>query len=187
MLDAIKHRRSVRQYQDKDISGKDLEEIIEAATMAPSPLNLQTWKFYIVRDKEKKRQIRSIYNATTKTVNVFKKLHLTTVPVYDQNTSFLEAATLIIPCYDIKTPYARDSLAMAIQNLMIQATCQGIAGLCMGRPTTFNKHKKRIKQLVGIEKGYEVPYIIAVGYPVEAYEEYAIPERKALRDIMVLL
>ncbi len=187
MLDAIKHRRSIRQYQDKDISGQDLEEIIEAATMAPSPFNLQPWKFYIVKDKEKKIEIRNIYNAATKKVSFFKKLHLTNVPVYDQDTSFLEAATLIIPCYDTKTPCARDSLAMAIQNLMIEATCHGIGSVCMGRPTTFNKHKKRIKQLAQIGKSYEVPYIIAVGYPAEAYEEYAIPGRKAVRDVTVLL
>jgi nitroreductase len=114
----------------------------------------------------------------TKKIKCFKKFHLTSVPVYDQNTSFLETATLMIPCYDKKVLYARDSLAMAVENLMIQAASHKIGSVCMGRPTTFNKHKRKIKQLVGVEKSYEVPYIIAVGYPVKPYEAYKIPKRK---------
>jgi len=73
---------------------------------------------------------------------------------------------------------------MAVENLMIQAASSGIGSVCMGRPTTFNKHKRQIKQLVGVEKSYEVPYMIAVGYPVKSYELYAIPKRKPREAVM---
>ena len=36
ILELIKHRRSIRKYQDKQISRKDLEKIIEAGTYAPN-------------------------------------------------------------------------------------------------------------------------------------------------------
>ena len=187
MLDAIKYRRSIREYHDKDIPTEVLEEIIEAASMAPSPFNLQPWKFYIVKDKRKKGEIRAIYDLATKKIKCFKKFHLTNVPVYDQNTSFLETATLIIPCYEKGVPCARDSLAMAVENLMIQAASRKIGSVCMARPTTFNKHKRQIKQLVGVEKSYEVPYIIAVGYPSKPYEVCTIPKRKLREAVLEYL
>ena len=184
MLDAIENRRSVRQYCEKEIPEQELRSMIEAAALAPSPFNLQPWKFYIVKDKEKKKEIRRIYDAATQKIKFFKKLHLTDVPVYEQNTDFLEMATLIIPCHDKKTAYARDCLAMAAQNLMIQAASRKIGSVCMGRPTIFNKHRKQIKQVVGVDDSYEVPYIIAVGYPAKSNEEHAIPKRKPCEDIL---
>ena len=36
LLELIKHRRSIRKYQDKQISRNDLEKIIEAGTYAPN-------------------------------------------------------------------------------------------------------------------------------------------------------
>lgn len=36
LLELIKHRRSIRKYQDKQISRSDLEKIIEAGTYAPN-------------------------------------------------------------------------------------------------------------------------------------------------------
>ncbi len=36
LLELMKHRRSIRKYQDKQISKQDLEKIIEAGTYAPN-------------------------------------------------------------------------------------------------------------------------------------------------------
>ena len=185
MLEAIKQRRSIRQYTDKEIADRDLEGIIEAAKMAPSPFNLQPWKFFIVTDKDKKREIRKIYDAATEKIKLFKKLHLTSVPIYDQDTSFLETATLVIPCYDKKTSYSRDSLAMAIQNMMVEAAARGIGSVCTGRATAFGKQRKQIKQLIGTDRDYEIPYIVVVGYSAKPYEEYAVPTRKPNEQVMV--
>ena len=37
LLELMKHRRSIRKYQDRQISKADLETIIEAGTYAPTP------------------------------------------------------------------------------------------------------------------------------------------------------
>lgn len=187
MLDAIKNRRSVRQYEDKEISKEMLEELIKAASLAPSPFNLQPWKFYIIEDRKKKLEIRKIYDKATEKIKFFKKIHLTNVPIYNQDATFLEKATLIIPCYNKKTPYARDALAMAVQNLMLEATANELGSVCIGRPTTFNKYKKQIKDLIGIEKNYEIPYIVALGYSVKSLKEYYVPKRKSIEEVMKII
>ena len=50
VIEAIKARRSVRSYQDKPVEPEKLEQILEAARLAPSANNLQDWKFVVVQD-----------------------------------------------------------------------------------------------------------------------------------------
>ena len=50
VIDAIKARRSVRSYQDKPVEPQKLDQILEAARLAPSANNYQDWKFVVVQD-----------------------------------------------------------------------------------------------------------------------------------------
>ncbi|WP_342599373.1 nitroreductase family protein [Psychrobacillus sp. FSL H8-0483] len=56
-------RKSVRVYDPNyKISQKDLEEIIQEATTAPSSSNLQAWKFIVIQDDKTKKELRTIAN-----------------------------------------------------------------------------------------------------------------------------
>lgn len=185
MITEIKKRRAVREYQDKDVPHTHVTEIIKAALMAPSPFNLQPWKFHIIRDKERKKAVRKIYDDSTRKIQLYKKLCLTRVPIYEQDTSFLQLATLIIPCYKTKTSYARDSLAMAVQNMMLEAVSRNIATVCMGRPTRFKKQRMQMKKIAQVGDDYEIPYIIAAGYALKPNEQYDVPERKNIEEVTI--
>ncbi len=52
VIEAIKTRRSVRSYQDKPVEPDKLEQILEAARLAPSACNSQEWKFIVVQDAQ---------------------------------------------------------------------------------------------------------------------------------------
>ena len=54
MLDLIKSRKSVRKYSDKHIPDEDLRKILEAGRLAPSWMNVQSWKFILVKSQENK-------------------------------------------------------------------------------------------------------------------------------------
>jgi len=56
---AIKERRSCRNFLPEPIEDKVIEQILEAATWAPSPLNLQPWEFIVVTNQETKEKIFS--------------------------------------------------------------------------------------------------------------------------------
>ena len=185
MIAEIKKRRAIREYQDIGVPDSHVEKMIEAAIMAPSPFNLQPWKFHIIKDRERKKAIRKIYDDSTRKIQLYKKLCLTRVPIYEQDTSFLQAATLIVPCYETKTSYARDSLAMAVQNLMLEATSRNIGTVCMGRPTRFKSQRQQMRKIAQLEKGYEIPYIIAAGYSLKPTEQYEVPERKTIEEVMI--
>lgn len=49
MIEAIKKRRSIRSYQDKPVEPEKINELLQAAMLAPSAMNLMPWHFAVVR------------------------------------------------------------------------------------------------------------------------------------------
>jgi nitroreductase len=52
--DVLRERHSIRAFQEKAVDPKSARRIVEAAMSAPSAGNLQSYKIYIVSDKEAK-------------------------------------------------------------------------------------------------------------------------------------
>lgn len=48
----IYERRAVRKYKDQPVSRETIEQLLDAGRMAPSAINKQPWKFYILTDQE---------------------------------------------------------------------------------------------------------------------------------------
>lgn len=53
-FEVIHKRRSIRRYKPYDIPDSDLEKILNAARLAPSTNNSQSWRFIVVKDPEVK-------------------------------------------------------------------------------------------------------------------------------------
>ncbi len=49
----LRERRSVRDYQDREVSEELLENIVDIGRLAPSGNNVQPWEMVIVTDREK--------------------------------------------------------------------------------------------------------------------------------------
>ena len=63
VIQAIKTRRSVRSYQDKPVEPEKLQQILEAARLAPSACNYQEWKFIVVQDVQTRQALaRACHN-----------------------------------------------------------------------------------------------------------------------------
>lgn len=59
IFEAIKGRRSCRNFLSDQIKESDLESILEAGTWAPSPLNGQPWHFIVIMNQGLKEKICS--------------------------------------------------------------------------------------------------------------------------------
>ena len=58
VLEAIKTRRSIRKYQERDVPDELLQRVLEAGMCGPSAVDQRPWHFLVVRDKEMLRKIR---------------------------------------------------------------------------------------------------------------------------------
>lgn len=155
LLDIVKKRRSVRKYKDKAVGSKAIDRIIEAASFAPSGMNMQPWKFVIISGKPAKAEIRKAYDLARKNIGA-----------YEQDSSFLEKAALIAVCCDDK-PYSSSSVFMAVENMLLAATALKLGSIVMTCITEPESNKK-IKQLLKIPEDIRLIALVAVGYPDES-------------------
>ena len=57
VFDAIRTRRSIRKFKDKQVPWDNIVTIMQAGKYAPSAGNLQNWKFIHVKSDEKRKAI----------------------------------------------------------------------------------------------------------------------------------
>ena len=62
-IDVITERYSVRGYLDKEIEPEKLEYVLKAATLAPTGVNNQPFKVYVIDTKKYGKELSEIYSA----------------------------------------------------------------------------------------------------------------------------
>lgn len=62
-IDVITKRYSVRGYLDKPVEKEKLEYVLNAATIAPTGVNAQPFKVYVIDTKKHEDELREIYGA----------------------------------------------------------------------------------------------------------------------------
>ena len=152
--ETINLRKSIRKYQDKQIPEEIVNELLEAARKAPSAKNIQSHRYFIVKDKDVKNKLIKH--------GVFKQ-------------PFVNDAPLIIICCadpaqypksadvdETPTNYAYIDLSIAASFLVLRATELGLG-------TVFVAwiYRDKIKEILNIPKKYIIPFVIPVGYPAE--------------------
>jgi len=50
--EVIRERRSIREYENRNVEGDKLKRILEAARIAPSAANAQPWCFIVIRKSQ---------------------------------------------------------------------------------------------------------------------------------------
>lgn len=166
LLQSIKSRRSIRKYSKKQLPTHVVAEILEKAKLAPSAGNSQNWKFIIVTDPKKKKDLSNICS---------KQLWMTTAPV------------LLIICNDhrkLSDLYGKTGKMFSIQDcaiiasyIQLLATDKGLATCWVG---SFDPDE--------VQKELEIPdeidpeIILTLGYSDEVkLEEH---QRNELEDIV---
>lgn len=163
----VKERRAVRKFKKKEVPLELVEKIIEAGIWAPSAMNTQPWEFIVVRDPERKRKVREIYDEGS-------------AGFYKQDTEFIENATLLIALSDSEKMLHLLSTSAAVENILLAATASGLGSVWLYRPLRVEKTLKKLRELFNIPEKYEIVGIIAIGY---ADEKPQPKERKPLKEI----
>ena len=98
--ETVYKRRSIREYETKNVDRKLLDDILGAAEAAPSVHNSRPWHFYVITSKSEKNSI-----AREMAIPFEKDLKAQRIPdrtrkikVADSIKRFTEAPVLIIPC-----------------------------------------------------------------------------------------
>jgi len=151
VLEPIRKRYSCRSYLDKPIEQEKLDEIFEAARLAPSAKNLQDWRFVVVRDKEKKQQVA----ASTNRPEVFGRAGV--IIVACSNSDYVMRCGQAVGPIDV---------AIALEHIALQAMDLGLATCWIG---SFETDKARAA--LGIPEDVAVIELMTLGYPADGRRE----------------
>ena len=147
--EAIYTQRAIRYWEEKPVPRALLEQVIEAASKAPSGSNTQPWIFVVIDDRAKLDEIaalmrgffeaaepiRNLISAGEKSEDKSERLMLKGAKQFF--TKLERAPAIIIPClYQVASPtpdpaslLAGSSIYMAVQNLMLSARALGLGTL----------------------------------------------------------
>ena len=148
VFEAIKTRRSVRSYKKDPVPEEKLKKVLTAARLAPSAHNDQDWKFVVVKDSEKRKELA-------------RAAH---------NQSFIGEAPLVIvavgldpehimPC---EVPAYAVNLAIAVDHMTLAAVEQGLGTCWIG---AFSQ--KEVKRILEIPAQYKVVALLPLGLPAD--------------------
>ena len=59
-IDAILTRKSVRNFAKKEVEEEKITTLLKAGMAAPSGVNLQPWKFLVIKDEEAKEKVKKV-------------------------------------------------------------------------------------------------------------------------------
>jgi nitroreductase len=160
VINAIKGRRSIRAYSDKQLSPEETALIVEAGSFAPSAHNEQPWHFTVVQNKELLDDInRKANEIMAGSDNEWLKS-------MGANPSFrasYDAPTVIFVSGLDGAISAQTDCAAAIQNMMLAAYSLGIGSVWVGLLWPY-LHSDEARATLKIPDGYTPQHAIAFGY-----------------------
>ncbi|MFH1071009.1 MAG: nitroreductase family protein [Candidatus Glassbacteria bacterium] len=157
-LEAIKARRSIRQYESTPVDWRDLEQVVDAGRLAATGRGVEPWEFVVVTDSARRKELAGIC---------------------DFGKCIAEApACIVVLCRDTK--YYLEDGAAATQNMLVAAAALGLGSCWVAGDK--KPYAERIVKLVGAGAGFRLVSLVAVGY---ASAEQ--PPRKCKRPLAEVL
>ncbi|MHC4728800.1 MAG: nitroreductase family protein [Planctomycetota bacterium] len=147
LLDIIRKRYSCRAYHEKPVEQAKLDQLFEAARLAPSAINTQDWRFVVVIDNQIKCQLAQ----TTNRPEVFEK-----------------AGAIIAACSNSDhimrcgQPIAPIDVAIALEHIALQATELGLGTCWIGSFKT-----EKVRTILSIPDDIQIIELMTVGYPAD--------------------
>ena len=170
LFTAINQRQSCRDFLNETIGKDDIQKIIEAGIMAPSPLNSQPWDFIVITSNNVKEQI---YNGAEKCkAEAIETSGWKWLEKY--SVQFLKTTPVIIVVTGDKTKSGVDifqeegpvgyqhACAAAIQNMLLASHALGFGSVWF---TLFDKES--VKELLNIDDNKIPMAFVCLGKPAK--------------------
>lgn len=165
-FETVRHRHSVRRYQDRPVESERLHAVLEMACAAPSAGDLQAYHVVVVTDAEERNALRAA--------------------AHDQEF-VAQAPVCLAFCADPErsaTRYAdRGRRLYAVQDATIAAAYAQLAIVAAGMGSAWVGHfdEVRVASVLGLRPDLVPVALLTVGYPAELPEP---TPRRPLTDVV---
>ncbi|MCX5677798.1 MAG: nitroreductase family protein [Candidatus Omnitrophica bacterium] len=171
ILAIIKHRRTIRTFNNRKVTKNVLKNILEAGRWAPCPNNVQPWIFYVTKrnnfytqkiikiiQKESKNESIGVSVFLNDSIKIFKSAP---IMIYIFKKCILAKRYAVLgPSYQQKGElFEHQAISAAIENMILCAEAYGIGSVWLGSPVFLSK---KIEAIFKIDD--ELCAVIGLGY-----------------------
>lgn len=193
--ETVTSRRSIRTYQpDVKISQQEMKELLAEATLAPSSLNLQPWRFLVIESEEGKETLKGLakfnqrqVETSSAVIAVFVDMESieTTQEIYDlavekgvmpadvrdRQVPAIKGMLQAIPREEMRALNFIDAGLVSMQ-IMLSAQARGYATNPIG-----GFEKAKLAEAYGLDKErFEPVMLISIGKAAdEGYQSVRLP------------
>ena len=184
--DAVNNRKTVREWQDRDVPLETVERIINAGLAAPTHNHLREWEFIVLHsevEKERALQFAKAWaddHGLTDPERLFpdasiqQRMYKYAMP--RQYTMLKDAPYVILPLFKARQLRADfvdelnvfSSIWCVIENIFLATTAEGL-GNAMRIPV--GEEGRKVVEALGVPEGWMLPCYIGIGYPKENVQE----------------
>lgn len=184
-FDAIRTRKTIREFAKRDIPPATLKKILEAGMCAPSNDHMRHWQFLLIMERTVRESIVGKLNAPRTREGAVKivddwglkpglqrEMYLDGIP--RQHSMILDCSALILPCFRINAPLLKPanqsalnayaSIWCCIENILIAAANEDIFGVTR---IPLGDENQRLHEIAKIPEDYEVACFLCLGYPAK--------------------
>lgn len=156
-IEALKTRRSVREYKKDKVSEDILKELIDCARLAPTARNEQPWEFVVVSDASLKKQISELA----------------------PNGQFIKDAPVLIVIFCKDTKYYLEDGCAATENIVLAAHALGLGSCWVAGDK--KPYCDTVKKLLHLPGEYKLVSMISLGYAVSEGE---LHHKRKLEEVL---
>lgn len=174
----IGERRSIREYDEREVPEEVIRRIIGAGVQAPTGLGVQPWRFSVVRDRKLMREVSDYCKAAmlanfeeTTDENVQRFLSLLRQKEFN---IFYNAPVLILVLGAVEDPMSTLDCTLCAENMLLAAWSLGIGSCWIGSAGVVQENPDLLERLA-VPDGYGVVAPLIFGYPADVPGK---PERR---------
>lgn len=165
IFQVVRDRRSIRKYKDTPVEVEKIEQILDAARLAPSWKNLQCWRFLVLSEEGNKRRVLEAFPESNPGTKAIASAPVVIVVCANPAESDVENGI----------PYFVADTSIAFEHLCLAAHALGLGTCWMGW-----YDEEHVKLSLGIPPDIRIVGITPLGYPDQ---EPKPRPRKELKEI----
>ena len=158
-FDAVKRRRSVREFEPGDVCEEDVARILEAGRLAPSGCNMQNREFIVIRDRDMIAKLNEVQDS------------FENVPVV--------IAVVMEPTATSFGSYWVEDCSACVENMLLAIAALGYGSVWV--EGTLLLKEKWAKRLLGVPEGRRLYVMLPVGHTASGG---ASPPKRPLSEIV---
>ena len=168
-FELLKTRRSIRQFQEKEVPLETIKNIIKESCLAPSAANRQPWKFIIIQNREFIKEIsdeskKNILDYIEQNPDSPSKQYEAAMRNPDFNV-FYNAPSLVFIVGPKASPNLFVDCSLAACYFMFCAAARGLGTCWVGLGT--NLLDPEILDRMGMSENHKIVAPIILGHPKE--------------------